>query len=252
MDDDFYKQLAADYDRVIPWEKRLRNERPWFEALWKRFGVTRVLDASCGTGRHLALFAQMGLEVVGADGSGEMVELARRNVKDLGFEVPVYECQWKQIDSAVPGQYPAVLCIGNSLPYVTQLDSLRSSLAGLWSKVAPGGFLLLQFKNFVKLQTSQQRFLPLSSSDTPCETVALRLYDYLPDHIDFNVILLQRQPGAEWTMRHQVTQLRPYCAEEIQRELEALQASVELNGDLALRPFDLASSEDVVLLAQRA
>jgi glycine/sarcosine N-methyltransferase len=254
MDTSFYQQLAADYDRVIPWEKRLKSERPWFEALWQRFGVRRVLDASCGTGRHLVLFAQMGLEVSGADASPEMVALARQNVAESGFDFAdrIYAVHWSRLSEEVPGTFGAVLCVGNSLPYVTDLDELRRSLAGLWSKVAPDGILLVQFKNFPRLQLARQRFLPISSSSPPDETIALRMYDYHPDKIDFNVILLRREPNGGWGMRHQVTPLRPYRADEIRSELTQLGASTDLYGSLSLQEFDPDSSEDVVLVCRRA
>jgi len=38
---------------------------------------SRLLDVGCGTGHHLARYRQRGFEVVGVDGSAEMLELAR-------------------------------------------------------------------------------------------------------------------------------------------------------------------------------
>jgi ubiquinone/menaquinone biosynthesis C-methylase UbiE len=40
----------------------------------------RVLDIGCGTGRHLAMFLNMGLDVTGLDASPHMLEIARKRL----------------------------------------------------------------------------------------------------------------------------------------------------------------------------
>ena len=128
---------------------------------------------------------------------------------------------------------------------------MRASLEGLWSRVAPGGILLVQFKNFEKLVAERQRFLHLSWSQPPDESIAVRLYDYHPDRVDFNVILLTRH-GAEWHLRHQVTALQPYRADDVSIPLRELGAEVSVFGGLALDGFDTATSEDVLVLGVRS
>lgn len=81
---EFYRSdaVAADYDRhrfASPW-RAWRNRRQWQvvrEVLAEAEGVRRVLDLPCGTGRFTADFASLGLEVVGADVSVEMMRQAR-------------------------------------------------------------------------------------------------------------------------------------------------------------------------------
>lgn len=254
MAEDFYASLAADYDRMIRWGRRLEAERPAFESLWKRFSTRSVLDASCGTGHHLVLFYSMGLRVHGSDASPQMIKLARQALASAQIppeNVALTVSLWSELERNIPHTFDGVLCVGNSLPYVPRGEALEASLKGLWSRVNPNGFLLIQFKNFAKLQKQQQRFLPLSWSAPPNETVAVRMYDYHPDRIDFNVILLDKQ-GEQWSMRHHVTPLTPYTPQEIQALLEPLGARVTLHGSLALEPYDADTSEDSVILAIKA
>jgi glycine/sarcosine N-methyltransferase len=248
----FYDDLAADYDRMIRWDRRLKQERPQFEALWRRYGVRTVLDAACGTGHHIAMFADMGLEVAGTDAAFQMVEAARRTTRAAGMvrDDRIRCCRWSELSAVMPGAFDAVLCIGNSLPYVLDPGELRQSVKGLWSRVAPGGILLIQFKNFEKLCATRQRFLPLSWSEPPHETVALRLYDYAPGRVDFNVILLDRTADG-WVMRHRVTPLKPYLRSDIEPLLTGPGAEVGVYGGLNLDPFDPVNSEDLLLLARR-
>ncbi|MEI7635399.1 MAG: class I SAM-dependent methyltransferase [bacterium] len=247
---DFYVGLAADYDRMILWERRLKTERPWFDGLWSRFGTRSVLDASCGTGHHLVMFAGMGLDVWGSDASGEMIRLARQTARSAGLHMDerICHCDWNDLTKTMPRLFDAVLCIGNSLPYVIEHEMLAASLAGMWSRVADGGFLLLQFKNYLKLYSTRQRFLPLSSSSEPYESVALRMCEYHPDMVDFHVILLDKRGGG-WSLRHQSTPLKPYTPEDIAPLLHSLGAQTALHGALSLAPFDPGVSEDIVMLA---
>lgn len=51
--------------------------------------AARVLDAGCGTGRHLVPLALLGFEVHGVDTDADAVETARARLRDeVGFERP--------------------------------------------------------------------------------------------------------------------------------------------------------------------
>lgn len=249
MTEAFYDNLASDYDRIIRWESRLAAEKPWFEALWRRYGVTSVLDAACGTGRHLSMFLDGGLDAVGSDASAEMVARAGEALREAGHDPDgrLFVCPWSELERTVPRTFDAVLCIGNSLPYVVDMDECHVSLRAMWSRMNPGGVVVVQFKNFEKLCARKERFLPLQVTQDPVETLAVRLYDYHPGQIDFNVLLLERQPDG-WKLRHRVTPLRPYHAEDIVAFFRAVGGEAEVFGSLALTPYDRLESDDVVVI----
>ncbi|MCL5270789.1 MAG: class I SAM-dependent methyltransferase [bacterium] len=266
---DFYRDIAPIYDRMIRWERRLKIEEPLFADLWRRTGARRVLDAACGSGRHLVMFARQGLAAAGADASEGMLALAREQVDALPpAERPPLVCAtWAALPERVPSVFDAVLCLGNSLPYVTDAAALRASLAGLWSRVGPGGFLLIQFKNFARLRAHGERFLPLSAHVDPApgaasgaESVAVRQFDWHERTVDFNVILLERNrnipvapddPAAGWTMRYWTTPLATWTADEVAEPLAVLGAKVTLHGSLKFEPYDETAAEDVVIQARR-
>jgi ubiquinone/menaquinone biosynthesis C-methylase UbiE len=67
---------------------------------------TKIIDLGCGSGKYLIKFAQEfpHVVIIGYDGSAEMVEIAKQNVKDAGLEnrieikhsmflnIPITEC----------------------------------------------------------------------------------------------------------------------------------------------------------------
>ncbi len=252
----FDRELALYYDRMIRWEKRLAAERPLFESLWKRRSARRVLDAACGSGGHFEMFIGQGIELTASDASPGMLELARRRAESIepGRRPTVIESNWGDLPARVPGEFDVVLCLGNSLPYVTSADALEASLAGLWSRVAPGGALVIQFKNFALLRKRGDRFLPLSSHRAPdgSEMIAIRQYDWLEDAVDFLAIILEREaPEAGWRQRHWTTRLATWSPQALTTTLAAMQATPTLCGSLALEPFDPDASEDLVIMAER-
>ena len=252
MSDLFYDNLASDYDRIIRWERRLKVEKPWFQALWDRFNVRSVLDAACGTGRHLTMFLNDGLDAVGSDESAEMIAHAAEVLRQAGHDPAgrLFTAPWTELGEVIDRRFDAVLCIGNSLPYVLDINVFHASLHALWERRTPEGVVVVQFKNFEKLIAEKQRFLPLQATSGPVESLAVRMYDYHPDHIDFNVLMLEKKEG-EWTMRHRVTPLKPYHAEDAASCFKALGAQVEVYGSLAMAPYDRLKSDDVVVLARK-
>jgi SAM-dependent methyltransferase len=252
---DFYGALAPQYDRMIPWEARLRKEAPWLEAVWARTGARRVLDAACGSGAHVAFIAGQGLEVVGADASASMLDLARERLASIpADERPrLIHVAWEDLPAKLPETYDVVLCLGNSLPYVTDLPALRRGLAGMWACVAPGGVLLLQFKNFVRRRAEADRMLPVTGRREAdgAEHLFVRLYDWGPELVDFTILMLSREAGKAWVLHQLTTQLRPWQPDRVIGELCELGARVMQHGSLALDPFSPEMSEDVVLWAAK-
>jgi glycine/sarcosine N-methyltransferase len=244
MTEDFYAQIAPIYDRMIRWESRLEAERPWFEALWRHGrGVRTVLDAACGSGAHLALFAEQGLDATGSDGSEAMLDLARSRLGPEGvFPGPkaprLIHSTWAELPQRLSETFDAVLCLGNSIPYVIGSDGVREATQGLWSCVGPGGFALIQFKNFARLRHLGERFLPTTSftdPETGIEHLCLRQYDWKPEGVDFMVVLLSRQcsdRATGWDLSHWITPLATYGAEGVAAPLRALGAEVEVCGSV--------------------
>ena len=84
MNDIFDFKVAQNYDR---WFEDPHNrfvfdlENELMLALLAPKQGERLLDIGCGTGNHLRLFAEMGLDVTGIDFSAYMLDIARQKVR---------------------------------------------------------------------------------------------------------------------------------------------------------------------------
>src|SRR5262245_64390868 len=84
----FYGEYAWAFDLLI--DRPVRKECAAITAWLIERGVlpgATLLDAGCGTGRYAGELARRGYAVEGVDGSGELVETARRLVGRHGDSV---------------------------------------------------------------------------------------------------------------------------------------------------------------------
>lgn len=89
---DRYQQFAYDYDEFGSIEEYLGTEKEFFQSVFSKGKVESVLDCACGTGQHLYMFSEMGLDVAGSDYSASMLEVAAKNLSEKGIEVPLKQC----------------------------------------------------------------------------------------------------------------------------------------------------------------
>ncbi|WP_165403956.1 class I SAM-dependent methyltransferase [Egicoccus halophilus] len=137
-----YHDLAAWYDAL--YDARGKDYRAEAQAL---LGVARedgrevgsLLDVACGTGRHLAVFADEVGELAGLDGSPEMLAVAASR---LTREVPLVEGDLRAFDLA--RTFDVVTCLFSSIGHVADADELDAAVVAMARHVAPGGSLLVE------------------------------------------------------------------------------------------------------------
>ena len=144
-----FRRHVERYDALIDWPKRLDNETPFYRHVFEEFGVRRVLDAACGTGRHARMFHEWGLEVEGADVSPAMISWCRRR-----YGEPKGLC-WIERPFTQPveasGAFDAVICVGNSLALADDSQTIEPAMAAMLSSLRPGGVCIVQVLNLWRL-----------------------------------------------------------------------------------------------------
>lgn len=144
-----FHDLTDVYEAMIDWPKRLAHEGPFYRRLFERHGVSRVVDAACGTGRHAAMFHSWGLEVEGADISPAMIDRARASFGEpaglhwavRGFDEPI--TAEKPFDVAV--------CVGNSLPLAADMAAVRRAISQMLAAVRGSGLVVIHVLNLWRL-----------------------------------------------------------------------------------------------------
>jgi len=127
-----YDALTAD----VEYDKRAEYILSLFNLHWFKSGGpdTCLLDLACGTGSLALRFRDMGFDVIGVDGSPDMLSLAREK---LGPEVLLLCQDMAELD--LYGTVNAAVCSLDSLNHITD----KAALARVFERVSlflePGG-----------------------------------------------------------------------------------------------------------------
>ena len=132
----FGPEYAGAYDALYQ-DKDYAAECDLVERVFREYAeipIQRVLDLGCGTGRHTALFANRGYEVVGVDRSPEMLHLAQPGAHARFVQGDITTLQLGE-------QFDAVLIMFAVLGYLTENASVEAALNAARRHLRPGGLL---------------------------------------------------------------------------------------------------------------
>ncbi|MFH1739647.1 MAG: class I SAM-dependent methyltransferase [bacterium] len=136
-----YKAFARIYDMVMrdvdysSWVQHLEN-------LCRRhkFKVKKILDLACGSGGHALLLLRRGYEVVGVDGSLDMIAQAKRKMDILNRPFPIYHGKMECFaQDGVDRDFDLVVCLYDSLNYVLEDEAVQACFQEVYSHLRPGG-----------------------------------------------------------------------------------------------------------------
>lgn len=146
-----YGPLAAFYDRLtedVPYEEFAAYYESVFTADGGEFSL--ILDFCCGTGTLTCLMAQRGYDMIGSDGSEDMLSRAADNAARAGVS-PLFLCQ----DAAsldLYGTVDAAVSSLDSINYISPAD-LKKALARLRLFIRPGGLFIFDVRSEKWLRT---------------------------------------------------------------------------------------------------
>ena len=130
----FYDALTEDVDYAA-WADYLL-------AAFSRHGGTvhTVLDLACGSGSLAMELSHRGLEVIGVDGSADMLAVAREKAAEDGTDI-LYLCQdMRRLD--LYGTVDGAVCMLDSLNHILSTADLAEIFRRLGLFIAPDGLLV--------------------------------------------------------------------------------------------------------------
>lgn len=201
-----FDEVALAYDSSIDWEARLSREIPFMIESTGSIDQKRVLDLACGTGRHAIVLSKLGATVVGIDSSETMINQARKLAAEEHADVKFLIADMKEMHVLLRNKFDLVICLGNSLALLSNLDSLKEVISDIRDILVPGGRFIAQILNFEEILNSRFRYMPPKSGRTVDgnEIVFFRFFSHA-DESEVSTLILSafERRGAEWevTMR---------------------------------------------------
>lgn len=178
--------MSRYYDQTVDWKKRFGAELPALFKLFEKENVKKILDVGTWTGEYAIEMAKRSdYSILGLDNNPAMIKVSNekraklpKSVRDrISFILTDYE----NLDSLGKGKFDAVLCMGNSLPYIpVDLSNLCQNLTKIISDKA---VVIIQLLNFEKIMSSKKRLLNFTTheakhKDGKKERLFIEFFDY--------------------------------------------------------------------------
>ena len=196
-----------------------------------RIPVKVVLDLACGTGTMTWLLTGRGYELIGVDGSEEMLAAAMSKGGTVQGVPPIFLHQsMPQLD--LYGTVDAAICCLDSLNYLTDPADVRRTFRRLHLFVAPGGVLVFDVNTVAKLAALDGQVFLDETEDTYCVWRA----EYHKGLCTYYMDLFRRRGDRAWDRREELHRERAYTVEELTAWLtEAGFGDIRVYGDAKLR-----------------
>jgi SAM-dependent methyltransferase len=161
--EDWYVSAFAD-TADMAWTDRTEAEVERAVRMLRPQGGERVLDLACGSGRHSLELVRRGFDVVGADISPQLLEIARRDAGEQGLDVSFVEADLRELEFAA--EFDLVLSLNDgAIGYLeTEAENLRT-FEVISRSLKPGGRHLMQLPNvlYAKEHLPQKSWISGSS-----------------------------------------------------------------------------------------
>lgn len=106
-----------------------------------------LLDAGCGTGRHVAALGARGYTVIGVDAGPAMLAVAHGRLSEVSLPARLAAADLRGLPFG-SGEFSGAFCLESPLAYLLHGDELASALAGFWRVLQPGGRLVVDIFDY--------------------------------------------------------------------------------------------------------
>ncbi len=145
-----YQGFAQLYD-ALTFDVDYENIASFIHEIFQKHGIKSglVLDLACGTGTLTLALAERGYEMLGADLSEDMLSVARQKE---GAEGILFLNQ-SMDDFELYGTVDAIVCVLDSINYLTEPEALLKTFRLCANYLNPGGILIFDVNSEYKFSS---------------------------------------------------------------------------------------------------
>ncbi len=148
-----------------------------------------ALDLGAGAGYQAIPLAMAGFRVTAVDFSPRLL----KEIDSERYGIEAIEADILDFPKYA-GRKPAlVVCMGDTLTHLPDMESARRLIGNSWMELAPGGRLVLTFRDYTSQLQGPRRFIPVRSGEDLIFTCFL---EYGAHHVDVYDIVNRRENGA--------------------------------------------------------
>lgn len=219
-----------------------------------------VLDLGCGTGTMTEILAGYGYDMIGADNSEDMLELAMEKRIQSGHDILYLLQDMREFE--LYGTVRAVVSVCDSLNYITDPEDLENVFRLVNNYLDPGGIFLFDFNTEYKYREVMGD-CTIAEDRGVCSFIWNNYY-YEEERInEYDLTLFVREtgqpdpdtdePDKEGQLYRRYTEThyqRAYTLEEMQRLLEKAGLVFEAAYDMDTKEIPGDTSERICVIAR--
>lgn len=206
---DHYESLLAEHYTWMMGGLAPQVERN--KILFEKLGLTpgsnaRAVDMGAGSGFQSLPLAEIGYTVAAIDLSPTLIEELKGNIGELPITPIVGDIV--NTPELCPDEVELVVCMGDTLPHLPSRSVVRSVLTAAEQVLAPGGRLVLGFRDLSFELRGLDRFIPIRADDTRIFTCCL---EYAGEKVRVNDLVYIKDDTG-WTLhksRYEKLRLEP-------------------------------------------
>jgi SAM-dependent methyltransferase len=159
--EDWYATAFDAASAEMAWTDRTGPEVDRVIKILQPRGDERILDMACGSGRHSLELRRRGFEVVGADISPDLIEIARRDAAEENLDVDFVLSDLRDLD--FEDEFDLVLNLNDgAIGYLESDEENLKTFEVIARALRPGGRNLVQLPNvlYAKERLPQRSWIP--------------------------------------------------------------------------------------------
>ena len=208
---DAYTGFAEVYDEFmedVPYEKW----RDLVVAELKKEGIADglVLDLGCGTGTFTRMLAEAGYDMIGVDGSQEMLMEAREKTADSGI---LYLCQDMR-EFELYGTVRAIVSTCDTMNYLLTPEDFIRTLRLANNYLDPGGVFIFDLNTLYKFREVMGN-TTIAESGEDASFIWDNYFDEETDRNEYDLTLFIRQENGLFARVSEVHEEQGYAPEQI-------------------------------------
>lgn len=139
-------ETAALFNQNMSKEQQERF-KDFYKNVFQDYNIKTVHDCSIGAGGTTLPFSKLGYKVSGSDLSKTLLNKAKENFKEAGYDVELFVSDFRNVKNDLPKSYDCIISTGNSLPHVNNQD-VESFVKQVHCKLNENGLLYIDMRNW--------------------------------------------------------------------------------------------------------
>jgi 2-polyprenyl-3-methyl-5-hydroxy-6-metoxy-1,4-benzoquinol methylase len=188
---------------------------------------TTAIDLGAGFGMHAIALARRGCSVLAVDTSATLLEALRSQADAL--PITTVRDDVLRLREHVSAPVDVILCMGDTLTHLPEVDAVSSLFAMVAQSLRPGGTFVASFRDYSSALQGTERFIPVRSD---AERILTCYLEYSADHVTVHDVLHERS-GPTWQLRVSAYQKLRLSPTWVADALGGVGLSVRLEAGLA-------------------